>query len=386
MPGAHALLSASGAKRWIECPPSARFEAKLPEQPSSVDAETGTLAHAIAETRLGYVLGLTDKRAHDRKVKELRKSPLYGPVMDEHLDVYIDYVLKTVDQAKQRCPDPLIQLEMRLNLTRWVPDGFGTGDVVIVSDGLADIIDLKYGKGVPVDAQDNPQLRLYALGAYDELYLLYDIREVRMHIVQPRLESVTTETLALNELLAWAEDVVAPRAKLAYDGGGDFQSGDQCRWCRAKNICRRRALDLLELARGDFREPEQLTDDEIAGIIGQAEVLADWAKELKRYAQEQVLKHGKTYTGWKVVTGRSNRTILDEKAALERLVQGGYPTEQTCTLRGLGELEALVGKKKLPELLGELIVKPDGAPALVPETDKRPALNSAREDFKEEIH
>lgn len=388
MPDKHALLSASGAKRWLACPPSARFEEGLYEPPSSVDARTGTLAHAIAEIRLKYALGQIDKRKHNSSLKKLREDELYGPVMDEYLDTYIDYVLKIIDQAKACCPDPEIMLEMRLDFSRWVPDGFGTGDVVIVADSRVDVIDLKFGKGVPVDARENPQLRLYGLGAFNELDMLYDIKEVRMHIVQPRLESITTETLKIGELLQWANDVVIPAAKRAYEGKGDFQSGDHCRWCKARNICRKYAFDQLEMARYDFQEPPELNDAEIAEIIGKADELAKWAKRIKEYAEDQAVNHGKQWHGWKLVAGRSNRKITDEKAAMELLDLEGYPAAQTCKLRGIGDLESLVGKKKLPDILGDLIIKPEGAPALVPDTDKRPALNTvaqAQDDFEEVI-
>ncbi len=384
----HALLSASGSHRWLACPPSARFEEHLGESRVSEDALTGTLAHAIAEARLSYALGMTDKRKYNAAMKKLQVDPLYGPVMDEYLDTYIDYVMRIIDQAKEACPDPAIALEMRLDFSRWVPDGFGTGDVVIVAEGRVDVIDLKYGKGVPVDAHNNPQLRLYGLGAFNELDMLYDIKEVRMHIMQPRLESITTETLTAGELLQWANDVVIPRAKLAAEGKGDFASGEHCRWCRAKEICRKRAFDQLELARYEFRDPEALTDGEIAEIIGRAEELAKWAKEIKTFAQRQAVENGKHWPGWKLVAGKSDRIITDEKAAIETLELEGFKMAQICKLRGIGDLEKLVGRKKLPEVLGGLIVKPEGAPTLVPETDKRPAMDTvtqAQKEFEEAI-
>lgn len=382
MPYKHALLSASGAHRWLACPPSVRFEEHLEEPPSTGDAETGTLAHSIAETRLSFMLGITDKRKHNSALKQLRENPLYSPIMDEYLDTYIDYVLEAVNQAKTISPDPAIMLEMRLDFSRWVPDGFGTGDVVIVSDGRVDVIDLKYGKGVPVDAHGNPQLRLYGLGAFNELDMLYDIQEVWMHIVQPRLESITTETLTAGQLLQWANDEVVPKAKLAIEGKGEMVSGDHCRWCRAKNICRKRAFDQLELARYAFRDAKELTDDEIAEIIGKAEKLAKWAEEVKKYARSQAIEHGKQWPGWKLIPGKSNRIITDETAAMELLELEGYPRAQTCELRGIGALEELVGKKKLPEVLGALLIKPEGTPALVPESDKRPALNAVAQAQK----
>lgn len=385
---AHALLSASGAKRWIACPPSARFEETLKDPPSSVDALLGTLAHAIAEARLAYELAQVDKRTCSARLRKLRADPLYGPSVDESLDGYIDYVLERIAQVRTRCVDPEIQLEMRLDYSQWAPEGFGTGDVVIVADGTIDIIDLKFGKGVPVFAEGNPQLRLYALGAYHELSMLYDITEVTMHIVQPRLDSIGSEAMTAQDLLAWADNIVIPAAKLAHAGKGEYASGDHCRWCKAKNLCRRYAFDKLELARHDFADPPTLTDDEIAEIIGKAEDLARWAKSVKAYAQEQALRHGRQWPGWKLVAGKSNRVIRDEKAAIAQLDLEGFGREQTCKLRGIGELEELVDRKKLPAVLGGLLIKPEGAPTLVPERDKRPALDriaQAQNDFKEDI-
>lgn len=381
MPGAHALLSASAAERWIACPPSARLSEGY-EDTGSIDARTGTLAHAIAEARLYAILDAPEW-AEDELVR-FRADPLYTRAMDEYLDVHIDYVLEIIRKAGSSAE---VMLEMRLDYSPWVPEAFGTGDAIIVSEGQLDIIDLKYGKGVPVSAEGNPQLRLYALGAYHELDMLYDIREVTTHIVQPRLDSITTETLAIRELLRWAETEVVPAARLAYAGEGEYAAGEHCRWCRAKNECRAYAEDKLALARHEFADPAMLTDGEIAEILGKAEELASWAKSVKAYAQAQALKHDKVWPGWKLVEGRSNRVITNEGAAIQALEAAGYEVKHTCKLRGLGDLEELIGRKKLPELLEGLLVKPAGAPTLVPETDRRPALDrneQAKIDFQED--
>jgi len=268
-----------------------------------------------------------------------------------------------------------VLLEQRLDFSPWVPEGFGTGDAVIITDNRLEIVDLKYGKGVPVSAECNPQLRLYALGAINEFGMLYDFKTVRTTIVQPRLDNISSEELAVEELLQWGE-TVKPIAWQAFTGKGDFHAGDHCRFCRARYTCRARAEANLELAKYDFQEPEALTVEEIGEILYKAEELQQWVKDIKEYALIQAYQHGVKFPGWKVVEGRSVRKITDEEAVAERLRREGYePYKQV--LYTLTEFEKMIGKKRFNEIAGDLIEKPAGKPTLVPESDKRPEIPSA---------
>ena len=359
----HAILSASGAYRWLNCPPSARLEAELPDEVSEYAAE-GTTAHKMAEEWLrdwidnGYLL------EHEGE-------------MADYVQRYIDIVLEKIK------PDSEVFLEQRLDFSPWVPEGFGTGDAVIITDDVLEIVDLKYGKGVPVSAENNPQLRLYALGAVNEFSVLFDFERIRTTIVQPRLDSVTSEELTLDELLEWGEQI-KPIAQQAYEGKGEFKAGDHCRFCKARRTCRARAEANLELARYEFRQPELLTVEEVAEILAKAEELAAWAKDVKEYALTQAYRHGVKFPGWKVVEGRSTRKITDEAELAKRLAAEGYdPFKQV--LKTITELEKTVGKKKFAELSAGLVEKPPGKPTLVPESDERPEISSAALDFKEEI-
>lgn len=380
---AHAVLSASGAHRWIECPPSARLEEQFPDAASPY-AEEGTIAHALAEVRLRQALG-----ERTRVSPKVTKSEHYNPAMEEHIAGYVTLVMERIAVHKTHTADPLIMFEQRLDFSRWVPDGFGTGDVVIVSDLGVEVIDLKYGQGVRVDAEGNPQLRLYGLGAYDRYRLLYDIDKVFMTIVQPRLDSVSTEELSVAALLEWAEEVVVPAAKLAYAGKGNFYPGEHCRFCRAKAVCRARAEANLELARYDFAKPETLTPEEIAEILTQIERdFKAWVSDIQDYALDQATNHGVKFPGWKLVEGRSNRKYADKDAVKTTLREAGYTDEQILKmdLKGITEIERLLGKKRFAELLSEYVVKPAGRPTLVPESDKRPEINStasAQADFSD---
>lgn len=356
----HAILSASGAHRWLNCPPSARLEEHFPDEPSPY-AEEGTKAHKLAE---GILLDKIDEPAPD----EMNE-------MFEHVSRYVEVVLEKL------IPGADLYIEQRLDFSPWVPEGFGTGDAVIVSDDVLEIIDLKYGKGVQVDAEGNPQLRLYALGAYNQFGMIYNFDRVRMTIVQPRLDHVSTEKLSLKELLQWGEEI-KPIAQKAFKGEGEFNPGPHCRFCKARRSCRARAEANLELAKYEFRKPELLSMEEIAEILKQAEDLAAWAKDVKEYALTQAYRHGVKFPGWKVVEGRSTRKITDEAALAERLAAEGYAPFKKV-MKTLTELEKTVGKKKFAELADGLIVKPPGKPTLVEETDKRPEISRAAMEFKD---
>ncbi|NTZ20905.1 DUF2800 domain-containing protein [Paenibacillus sp. JMULE4] len=385
---AHALLSASGASRWINCPPSARLQESVPDKRSEY-ADEGTLAHELSEIKLRRRLlpcNSKEQKRLDAALEKIKANPLYGPEMENAVQDYVDLVEERFMAAKARSSDAVLLLEEQLDFSEWVPDGYGTGDVVLIADGVLEVIDLKYGKGVPVSAIGNPQTRLYGLGAWSGYSYLYDIREVHMTIVQPRLDSVSTDNMSVDELFEWAETVVRPAAVLAYEGKGEYKPGDHCRWCKVKGNCRARADANMKALEYEFQDPALLTLDEIGQILHVAEQLQAWAKDVADYAFEQA-KAGHQVPGWKLVEGRSNRQITDKEAA-EWILKANHVAEDKYLkpreLLGIGELEKRIGKKELTELIGDLIVKPPGKPVLVPETDKRPELNSVENDFANE--
>ena len=364
----HAILSASGAKRWLACTPSARFEEQFEDKGSDFAAE-GTVAHALAE---GLLLDVKNPIA--------RESEFYDQAMEDYIQSYCDFVKERFAEARAKTKDAILLLEQRLDFSEWVPEGFGTGDVVIIADGQLEMIDLKYGKGVPVEAEGNPQLRLYGLGAYNTFNLLYDIKSVRMTIAQPRLDSITSCEMLVEDLLDWAENDVKPRAALAFAGKGEYKPGDHCQFCKGKAVCRARAEHNLQLARYDFLSPNILMPDEIADILGRIDELVSWAGTIKDYAQEQAEKHGVKWPGYKLVEGRSNRKYSDQDAVADALTTAGIEEALIFerSLLGITAMEKTIGKKRFEELLADLIVKPAGKPVLVPETDKRPEIGSTQ--------
>lgn len=380
----HAILSASGASRWMACTPSAVLEQQF-ENKSSVFAEEGTLAHELGELTLKLNLGEITKRTFNSKFKKIQENKLYSADMPDYVQTYVDTCLERVSEAKATTPDALFKIEQRLDFSEWVPDGFGTGDFVIIADGTMEVCDLKYGKGVPVSANNNKQMMLYALGAIAEFNFLYDIQKVRMTIIQPRLDNLSTFEVTTEDLLKWAEDYVRPRAELAIKGKGEFCAGDHCKFCRAKAICRARAEKNMELAKYDFEEPELLDNNDVAYILSKIDELVNWAGDVKEFALEQAL-NGEEYDGFKVVEGRSNRKYADTEAIVEILRDNNFNDPdifKPSELITLTNMEKLVGKKKLTELIGDYIVKPPGKPTLVPITDKREPYNPAKADFME---
>jgi len=374
--GKHALLSASASKRWMNCTPSARVEEQF-EESTSAFAEEGTAAHALAEHLIRKHLKMRSKRP---------VSDYENDEMDDYVDEYVQYVVEQIEKAKQNGPDPVILVEQHLDFSCWVPDGFGTGDMVIVADGTLSIIDLKYGKGVAVDACWNPQMMLYALGALNLFDMLYDIKWVSMTIHQPRLESVSTFEISVEDLIRWAEQDLMPRAKLAAGGEGEFLPGAWCRFCKARNQCRARADSFLKLAQMEFRPPALLTDDEIAEVLGLADELAKWSADVYTYAQDETVTNGKEWTGFKLVEGRSNRKYSSEEDVVEAAGAAGYTDVYKKSLIGISEMEKLMGKKKFSEVLGAYVYKPQGKVALVPNSDKRNPVTiaTAETDFKED--
>lgn len=382
---AHAVLSASGAHRWLACPPSARLEQEFPEQTSAY-AEEGTLAHALAELHLKHFLGEVAPEEFSAQMKTLTENPMYTPEMSDHVLNYVDLAVERVNEARAKARDAVVMVEHRLDFSPWVPGGFGTGDLVLLAGGTVEVVDLKFGKGVAVSAENNPQIRLYALGALHEFGMLYDIETVRMTIVQPRLDSVSTDEMSAVELLAWAETEVKPKAELAARGEGEFAPGDHCRFCRARHACRARAAANLEIAKHEFRNPDLLTDEEIAEVLTRAEALQQWVSDLREYALREAL-NGRRWPGWKVVEGRSQRKIVDEFEAARRLLDAGYDPDAIAprTLLGIAKLEKLLGPKRFSEMMDGIIEKPPGKPTLVPESDPRPEMvSSAVEDFADD--
>ncbi len=379
---AHAILSASGASRWMACPPSARLEQNYENKTSPYAAE-GTLAHELGEITLQKELGLISTRKFNSAVKKIKENELFTADMPDYVEIYVDTCMEKVAEAKAKTPDAVINLEQRLDFSQWVPEGFGTGDMVIIADGTIEIIDLKYGKGVPVSAVDNKQMRLYALGAIAEFSFLYDIEKVKMTIVQPRLDSISTDEIMADELLKWAEEVLKPTAQLAFKGEGEFCAGDHCGFCRAKAVCKARASKNMELAKYDFAVPSVLNSAEIAEILEKADELSKWAKDIQEYALDKALE-GEEFPGYKVVEGRSNRKWSDESKVGEILLGQGFLENiiYTKKLTGITNMENAIGKKEVTRLLGDYIIKPQGKPTLAPLTDKRPEFNSAVEDFK----
>lgn len=375
---AHALLSASSAHRWLACPPSARLEEQFPDTSSEAAAE-GTLAHAIAAERLEHYI-LTGKPC--KTSDALKSNPLFRPVMEDYVDDFVGYVINLRETLRQKDPFTVIYIEKRVDFSHFVPEGFGTADVILIGDGILQIVDFKYGKGVLVEATDNPQMRLYALGAVRNFPgTQIDLVEATIH--QPRLSNISTEALSVNSLLAWAVDYVQPRAILASKGEGEFLAGDHCRFCRASATCAARAKYQLELTKYEFRDAALLSPDEIGEILAQVDDLTRWAKSVKDYAMQQALEMGETFAGWKLVEGRSNRVILNAPAALQKLIAAGFGYDQVVDLVGLTRLEEIVGRKHLQDLIGDHIAKPAGKPTLVRDTDKRPEFARAAEDFKE---
>lgn len=380
----HAILSASGASRWMACTPSAVLEQQF-ENKSSVFAEEGTLAHELGELTLKLNLGEITKRTFNSKFKKIQENKLYSADMPDYVQTYVDTCLERVSEAKATTPDALFKIEQRLDFSEWVPDGFGTGDFVIIADGTMEVCDLKYGKGVPVSANNNKQMMLYALGAIAEFNFLYDIQKVRMTIIQPRLDNLSTFEVTTEDLLKWAEDYVRSRAELAIKGKGEFCAGDHCKFCRAKAVCRARAEKNMELAKYDFEEPALLDNNDVAYILSKIDELVNWAGDVKEFALEQAL-NGEEYDGFKVVEGRSNRKYADTEAIVEILRDNNFNDPdifKPSELITLTNMEKLVGKKKLTELIGDYIVKPPGKPTLVPITDKREPYNPAKADFME---
>lgn len=378
MPTKHALLSASKADRWLHCTPSARLEERVPDTPSVYAAE-GTVAHAKAEEKLRNWLD-----GHPRK-----KVKCPDGEMDEATTAYRDYVMEIFNEEQKYSKDAKVFVEVQLDLSQWIPGGFGTADCVIVSDHCLHVIDFKYGKGVAVNAENNPQLLLYAAGAIQIYELTYAFDTVQLHIFQPRLDSISEWKTTVDNIKDWLISTVVPAADKAIDGAGEAHPGAWCKFCKVKANCKARADMATAIAAEDKRlDGYLLTDAEIAALLPQLAPISDWCADLKEYATNEALA-GAHYDGYKLVEGISRRKITDEPTAIETLEKHGYKTDQITktSLLGISSLEKLVGKKELAALLDNCIEKPAGAPVLVPVTDKRPELKvaAAMDAFNEEL-
>nr|DAQ74861.1 MAG TPA: Protein of unknown function (DUF2800) [Caudoviricetes sp.] len=373
-PKAHAILSASSSHRWLNCPPSARLCETYEDKGSNYAAE-GTDAHSLCEYKLRKALGMgaVDPSEH---------LTWYDEEMEDCANGYATYIMELVESAKETCADPVVLIEQRVDFSRWVEQGFGTSDAVIIADGTLRVIDYKHGLGVLVGADNNPQMMCYALGALELFDAIYDIDSVAMTVYQPRRQNVSTFEMSKDDLYRWAEEVLKPTAELAFAGDGNFLCGEWCGFCKAKHECRARAEANLLLAQYDFKLPPLLEDSEIEVILSRADQLVSWVNDIKEYALQQAIS-GKDWTGFKLVEGRSNHRYTDEAAVTQVVTNAGFdPYERK--LLGITAMQKLLGKSRFEELLSAYIEKPQGKPTLVPESDKRPVMNNAKTDFMEE--
>ena len=373
---AHSVYPPSSAKRYMNCTPALKLEQQFEDEQSPY-AEEGSAGHALAEHLI---------KKHLKKRSKRPVSDYYTDELVEAVDEYVGYCIGQIEAAKQECSDPVFEVERRTDISRHIEGCFGTADMVIVTDYKIHVIDLKLGKGVMVDAEHNEQLMVYGLGILDFYEILYDIENVELTIVQPRLEHLSTWEISVEDLKKWAKEELEPKARMALAGEGEFRAGDHCRFCKARFTCRARAEEYLKLARMEFAEPALLSDDEIAEVLLKADALKKWAEEIYAYAQNEAVVNHRQWTGFKLVLGKSNRKYTDENEAAEAAKKAGYTDIYKTSLIGITDMEKLMGKKKFSEILGSLVYKPEGKVTLVPESDKREAVKTAtaEADFKEE--
>ena len=372
---AHALLSASGSKRWLSCTPSAKLEATLPEQKRATGAfdfsQEGTMAHSLAEAKLRYYYNQIGIEEYQHEEAIIKATPYYNDDFEAHVDSYVLYVRSQIGEGDT----PLF--EQRVDFSDWVPDGFGTADVVILSKHSIRVIDLKFGKGIPVHAQDNSQLRLYALGAYAKFKDEYpDIKEVSYTIHQPRLDSISTDGTSIAKLVDWANYYVKPKAKKAWSGSGEFLPGEWCQFCRAKAQCRARSDYNTEIAKQEFKEPALLSEEEVSEVLTKAQDLRTWVNDVEDFVLTRAVEQNIIPTGYQLAKTMTHRKISDHALAATVLVEKGLPEEGIWEPRKLKSLAALEKiNKQVPAYLGDLVMRPEGQPKLVR------AKESAKEDF-----
>ena len=375
MGGKHARFSPSAAGRRLNCPPSLVLEEQFRDEESEYAAE-GSDGHALAEHLIKKHLKLRSKRP---------VSAYYTDELMEAVDEYVSYVIGEIEEARRSCKDPVFSVEQRLDASDYVDGCFGTADMVIVTDKVAHIIDLKLGKGVPVYAEENPQLMIYGLGILGMAELLYDVETVRLTIFQPRINNSSTWDISTDALKKWGEEVLKPRGAMALMGAGEFRAGSWCRFCKARNQCRARAEEFLALAKMEFRQPTILSDDEIAEVLKISDELTSWASDVYAFAQNQAIVHGKKWPGFKLVEGRSNRRYTSEDEVAEVAAANGYTDIFKRSLVAVTEMERIMGKQDFNRILGHLVYKPQGKITLAPDSDKREAVNkpTAAAEFEE---
>lgn len=375
MPDKHALLGPSNSNIWFRCGPALRLGEQF-EDRGSVYAAEGTLAHSYCELllrKLNGEDGYADANLPDDMDAEMRS----------HVLAYRDFVEEELNAARAVCPTTHLFVEVQFDLSEYIPEGFGTSDAVIVSDECLTVIDFKYGKGVAVNAVNNSQLRLYALGAYTKFGSLYDFNRVRTVVFQPRVQNIGDDELTVQELLDWAIDEVKPLAERAWKGEGEFVVGDHCRFCRASGVCRARAEEAFKVIEKTDTKPPLLGDDEIPAILDKLDNTEKWIAAVRAYATARAINDGQRWEGYKLVESRTQRRINDQLGALTALNKAGFSTEDVTNvkLKGLTDLEHLLGKKQFAEVLGPYTVKPAGAPCLAKASDKRPEINPAESIF-----
>lgn len=386
----HALLSASGASRWLNCTPSARLEEEFGQRRTSVYAEEGTLAHELSELYLSRdVLQSIDEDTFNSRLEEIMANDLFNEEMLDVIPIYTDYCAMQYAEAKTNCGLASIEIEQKFDLTEYVPESFGTSDCTIIADDVLEVIDLKYGKGVPVYATWNKQLMLYGLGALRMYDTMYCISKLRLTIVQPRINNISTFEISVEELISWAEQELKSKALDAFEGRGTLEAGDWCKFCSVKNKCRALYEKNMEIAKYEQKKAEFLTDEEISDVIKRTPALIEWANSILTYANEKAIGEGKHWPGFKLVEGTSRRKWIDEDSAtqaiLDKLPELSEDDIFNMKLKPITQIEKTVGKKRFNEILSDVVVKPQGKPILVPEEDKRPALGvlQAQLDFKE---
>lgn len=382
----HAKLSASGSHRWMNCTPSALLESEFGEDTKSIFAEEGTLAHELSELLIRRHTGEITPEAAQEVLTTIEANELYNDEMPFEVQKYVDLVLERFEEAKKFDECAVLLIEQKFDFSHIVPEGFGTGDACIIANGILEIIDLKYGKGVQVEAKENPQLKLYGLGAVETYDMVYSFEVVRLTIIQPRLDHIVSWDTPLQDLIDWGNSVVKPKADLAIEGKGLQKAGDWCKFCKVKARCGTLAAESTRLARLEFKDPHLLTDDQLMMVYRQKDRLVDWAEAVDAYVLKEALA-GKEWEGLKVVAGKSSRRWTDEEKVISVLTEKGFPRDKfiNSKLAGIGDVEKLVGKDMFPLMLNEHVTKPEGKPTLVPIEDKRPALKSgAKSDFEEQ--
>lgn len=391
MPGSHAILAPSSAGRWLSCTPSARLEATFPDS-SSQAAEEGSLAHKLGELLIRQATGKVTQRIYNKELTAIKKDKLYDSSMWEYATDYSTFVMERFAEIKAEYGRATLLIEQKLNLSKYAPESFGTTDIAIIANHYLEIIDLKYGKGVPVYAENNPQMKLYALGAIEELGFIYeDIETVCMTIYQPRIDNNSSFTISAEELHEWGETVVKPNAKLAFEGAGEFKAGDHCRFCRMAATCKTNAAYNLELAKYEFRKDNQLTDEEIADILTREKNFTTWLKTVTSYALSEAINNGKEWPGWKLVHGRSVRSYSDgQEEEIVKSVLALDPDLDEAELFNrkiisITDMEKLIGKEDFARVLEDkgLVIKPAGKLTLAVISDKRKAVNSLQEAIEE---